>query len=99
MILTSARLVLYCTTIRLKNFNCRICIMSEIADLIVEEVEKKAEAKELRKNINALIEQTIEYKCVYESILEMDGVNVSDKAAKAQALKISYDHFKPKDDN
>jgi hypothetical protein len=71
--------------------------MSEIADLIVEEFEKKAEAKELRKNINALIEQTIEYKCVYDSILEMEGVNVSDKAAKAQALKISYDHFKPKD--
>jgi hypothetical protein len=77
--------------------NRQIYIMSEIADLIVEEFEKKAEAKELRKNINALIEQTIEYKCVYDSILEMEGVNVSDKAAKAQALKISYDHFKPKD--
>jgi hypothetical protein len=71
--------------------------MSEITDMIVEEFEKKADVKELRKNINALLEQTIEYKCVYDSILEMEGVSVSDKAAKAQALKISYDHFKPRD--
>jgi hypothetical protein len=69
--------------------------MSDITKLIIEEFEKKADAKELRKEINLLLEQTTEYKCVYDSILEMEGVNVSDKAAKAQALKISYDHFKP----
>ena len=71
--------------------------MSEIVELIVEEFEKKADAKEIRKNINALLLETVEYKCVLESILEMDGVDVSEKAAKAQALKIAYDHFKPKE--
>jgi hypothetical protein len=71
--------------------------MSEITDLIIEEFEKKADAKEIRKNINALLLETVEYKCVLDSILEMEGVSVSEKAAKAQALKISYDHFKPKD--
>lgn len=69
--------------------------MSEITDLIIEEFEKKADAKEIRKNINELLLETVEYKCVLDSILEMEGVNVSEKAAKAQALKISYDHFKP----
>ena len=71
--------------------------MSDITELINEELEKKMEVKDLRKNINALLEQTTEYQCVLESILEMEGVDVSEKAAKAQALKISYDHFKPKD--
>lgn len=71
--------------------------MSEITELIVEELEKKSEVKDLRKNINALLEQTSEYRCVLDSILEMDGVTVSAKSAKAQALKMVYDHFKPKD--
>jgi len=73
--------------------------MSEITDLIIEEFEKKADAKEIRKNINALLLETVEYKCVLESILEMEGVDVSEKAAKSQALKIAYDHFKPKDED
>jgi len=45
--------------------------MAEITDLISEELSKKSELKDLRKNINELLEQTIEYKCVLDSILEM----------------------------
>jgi len=73
--------------------------MSEITELISEELEKKYEVKDLRKNINALLEQTSEYKCVLDSILEMEGVTVSAKSAKAQALKMTYDHFKPKEND
>jgi len=72
--------------------------MSDITDLIIEEIEKKNEAKDLRKNINALLEKTNEYKGIYESLMEMEGVSVSAKSAKAQALKLSYDHFTPKDE-
>jgi len=72
--------------------------MADITDLIVEEFEKKSEAKELRKNINACLEKTTEYKCIYESILQMEGVSVSAKSAKSQALKMAYDHFKPRDE-
>jgi hypothetical protein len=71
--------------------------MSEITDLIVEELDKKSEVKDLRKNINACLEKTNEYRCVLDSIMEMEGVTVSAKSAKAQALKMTYDHFKPKE--
>jgi hypothetical protein len=71
--------------------------MSEITELIVEELDKRAEVKDLRKNINAVLEKTTEYRLIYESILQMEGVTVSAKAAKSQALKMAYDHFKPKD--
>jgi hypothetical protein len=73
--------------------------MSEITDLIVEELDKKAEVKDLRKNINACLEKTQEYGFIYESILQMEGVTVSAKSAKAQALKMAYDHFKPKEND
>ena len=72
--------------------------MADITDLIDEELSKKAEVKDLRKNINACLEKTTEYKCIYESILQMEGVSVSAKSAKSQALKMAYDHFKPRDD-
>ena len=72
--------------------------MAEITDLITEELSKKSELKELRKNINELLEQTIEYKCVLDSILEMEPLTVSEKSAKSQALKLSYEHFKPRDE-
>jgi hypothetical protein len=71
--------------------------MSDITDLIIEELDKKSEVKDLRKNINACLEKSTEYGFIYESILQMEGVTVSSKSAKAQALKMAYDHFKPKE--
>jgi len=72
--------------------------MAEITELIDEELNKMAELRDLRKNINALLEETKEYKATYESLIEMEGLNVSTKSAKTQALKLAYDHFKPKDE-
>ena len=72
--------------------------MPEITELIEEELSKKEDLKQLRKDINELLAETVEYKCIYDSIIEMEGVSVSEKSAKAQALKLSYDHFKSKDE-
>jgi hypothetical protein len=75
--------------------NRHVYTMDPITQMIVDEFEKRSDLKEIRKEINTLLLDTPEYNAIYESLLEMDGVTVTAKSAKVQALKMAYDHYKP----
>lgn len=73
--------------------------MADITGLIARELVLKDDLKSLKKEILELIEQTPLFERVYNSELEMDGVEVSKKTAKAHALKVAYEHFRPKEND
>jgi hypothetical protein len=64
-----------------------------IEQMIEEEKALRDTLKHLKKDIQEALMQTNEYKGIYESALETYGINVSEKAAKAHALKVAYEFY------
>lgn len=71
----------------------------KIRTLIEEESELKERMKNLKSDLNELFEQTSVYKSVFDAALESTKQHkVSEKVAKAHALKVTRVVFTPKDD-
>jgi regulator of replication initiation timing len=64
-----------------------------IEQMIEEEKALRDTLKHLKKDIQEALMETKEYKSVYESAIETDGLDVSEKAARAHALKVSYEFY------
>lgn len=84
---------------RLKQRGLVYPMSARIPGLIARELELKNELKNLKKDIVELILQTDVYERVYNSEIEMDGVEVSTKTAKAHSVRVAYEHFRPKEND
>jgi len=72
-------------------------IMDDITRMIERELELKSQLKELKKDMNEMIEETDLYKSVFEASLEVPNVEVSEKVARSHAIKVVYDSCKPQE--
>lgn len=63
--------------------------------MIEEEGVMKRNLSDIRKQIKEMLAETREYKAVYETALNTDGLEVSEKAARAHAHKVAYEFFSP----
>jgi hypothetical protein len=71
--------------------------MEDITSLIERESDLKAQLKDLRKDLNEMLEKTAVYKS-YSEQLTLDE-RFSKKVVKSHSLKLAYETFKPKDDD
>jgi chaperonin cofactor prefoldin len=70
-----------------------------IRTLIDEENDLKERLKTLKSDLNELFEQTAVYKSVFDAAIESTRQHkVSEKVAKAHALKVARVVFSPKED-
>lgn len=74
-------------------------LVPKIHQLMERETEAKETVRNLRDELNELFEQTPVYKSVYEAAIETTKKHkVSEKVAKAHALKVARMVYTPKDD-
>jgi hypothetical protein len=67
--------------------------------LLENETEAKQSVKNLRDELNELFEQTAVYKSVFDAAVETTKAHkVSEKVAKAHALKVARMVYTPKED-
>lgn len=77
-----------------------MALHAKIHSLIDEENDLKERLKTLRGDLNELFEQTSVYKSVFDAAIESTRQHkVSEKVAKAHALKVTRVVFSPKDDS
>lgn len=70
-----------------------------IKKLIERELALKSELKDLRERIKTEIEHTPQYRSVFDAAIDVQGIEVNQKTAKAHAFKVVYDSLKPKDED
>jgi hypothetical protein len=76
-----------------------MALVTKIHQLMEREAEAKESVKNLRDELNELFEQTPVYKSVYDAAVETTKVHkVSEKVAKAHALKVARMVYTPKED-
>jgi hypothetical protein len=68
-----------------------------VAKLIERESDVKAQLKDVRQELKEAVESSQYYKSVLEATLQSE-YNPTEKAAKAHALKVTIDHFTPKNE-
>ena len=74
-------------------------LVPKIHMLMEREAEAKESVKNLRDELNELFEQTPVYKSVYEAAIETTKQHkVSEKVAKAHALKVARMVYTQKDE-
>lgn len=74
-------------------------LTSKIHLLLENETEAKQSVKNLRDELNELFEQTAVYKSVFDAAVETTKAHkVSEKIAKAHALKVARMVYTPKED-
>lgn len=72
-------------------------MVSAIEKLIERESDVKAQLKEVRQELKEAVESSQYYKNVLETTIKSE-YNPTEKAAKAHALKVTVDHFTPKNE-
>jgi regulator of replication initiation timing len=76
-----------------------MALNAKIHSLIDEENDLKERLKSLKSDLNELFEQTAVYKSVFDAAIESTRQHkVSEKVAKAHALKVCRVVFSPKED-
>ena len=70
--------------------------MEDITSLSERESDLKAQLKDLRKDLNEMLEKTAVYKS-YSEQLTLDE-RFSKKVVKSHSLKLAYETFKPKEE-
>jgi len=76
---------------------CKYKMVSAIEKLIERESDVKAQLKEVRQELKEAVESSQYYKSVLDTTLQSE-YNPTEKAAKAHALKVTVDHFTPKNE-
>lgn len=72
---------------------------ARVAQMFEEEAELKERMKNLKADLNELLEQTAVYKSVFDAAVETTKAHkVAEKVAKAHALKVARMVYAPKDD-
>ena len=73
--------------------------MTHTIQMLVEKVnDLKARTKEANAELKASLEQTQVFQDVFKSSMEDKRYNVTEKIAKAHALKVALKHYSPQDD-
>lgn len=68
--------------------------------MLIERVnDLKARTKEANTELKAVLEQTQVFQDVFKSSLEDKRYNVTEKIAKAHALKVALKHFSPQEED
>lgn len=68
--------------------------------MLIERVnDLKARTKEANAELKAVLEQTQVFQDVFKSSLEDKRYNVTEKIAKAHALKVALKHFSPQEED
>ena len=74
--------------------------MTHSVQFLIQKVnEFKARTKEANTELKAAIEETEVYKNVFSAALEDKRYNVTEKSAKAHALKVALKHYSPPDED
>lgn len=74
--------------------------MTHSVQMLIERVnELKARTKEANTELKAALEQTQVFQDVFKSSLEDKRYNVTEKIAKAHALKVALKHFSPQEED
>lgn len=72
---------------------------TRVAQMFEEEAELKERMKNLKADLNELLEQTAVYKSVFDAAVETTKAHkVAEKVAKAHALKVARMVYAPKDE-
>jgi hypothetical protein len=67
-----------------------------IKKLIEDEISLKSQLKEVRQELKEAVESSAYFKAVLETTMKSE-YNPTEKAAKAHALKVTIDHFSPRE--
>jgi hypothetical protein len=74
--------------------------MTQNVQMLIERVnDLKARTKEANNELKAALEQTQVFQDVFKSSLEDKRYNVTEKIAKAHALKVALKHFSPQEED
>ena len=77
----------------------KMSLNAKIAQMFEEETDLKERMKNLKGDLNELLEQTAVYKSVFEAAVETTKAHkVAEKVAKAHALKVARMVYSPKDE-
>ena len=74
--------------------------MTHNIQMLVEKVnDLKARTKEANAELKASLEQTQVFQDVFKSSMEDKRYNVTEKIAKAHALKVALKHYSPQEED
>ena len=74
--------------------------MTHTIQMLVEKVnDLKARTKEANAELKASLEQTQVFQDVFKSSMEDKRYNVTEKIAKAHALKVALKHYSPQEED